>query len=673
MYGNRLGKWLGLLGVISGIAVMCMASGAHADDVLKLRTMASGSRMYAYWRFSNASRTIQSGDYIEYDVCISNNRAGLGGIEIYNTDGTYWRDQSGWADQNGYGGHPSANLSPVAFAKWYHRKLAVPTSMVGKTIEHWDVAADISNGYYYEIDSAMYNNIWVTHNNSMVLSAYADGSPSLNTQDFVTGLVSGSLLYGPDNWKPTKSQVATYLFYGLDCPWNNNPSQQLYHSHGETSTWTGYGSIGYYSPQNTDWWEAELQDMKLAGVDIALLQCQGYNPEIPDSWFDALTDHLVPALDRSGCGVKIALFDDTCTEVRDYNYCNGRGWSSTPSMPLTDTSTWWYFYDRKIKPFYQSIPQKYWATHNGLSLEQGGRPIITTWGDQWYTGVSTTATTMWQAIKDAFARDFKDANGNGIVPYLIHDKDWYDGGGTGHSCADSYTKWGAAYTGPTIYGANNYYVSEVGPGFDERLIVYPNGRVQDRGYGQWMIDCYNSTVNGRRLWDSNLIIEETWNEIWESTCIGRIVDYPAYGGGYMSETTYIDEFRNLIRSSLGLNNYDATFLQTWTIPTTVTRGSTQVTTSVRNDGQLQWPDTTNIKIGAWLENVNTGAMISGSEVRLGNIPSAIVPAQQFSRTWTVPSTWPTGTYNLRMDMVWDYSFWFNWQGDTMVKKQITIN
>jgi len=37
-----------------------------------------------------------------------------GGIDIINTDGTYFRSATGWQDQNGISGHPATNISALS-------------------------------------------------------------------------------------------------------------------------------------------------------------------------------------------------------------------------------------------------------------------------------------------------------------------------------------------------------------------------------------------------------------------------------------------------------------------------------------------------------------------------------------------------------------------------------
>ena len=97
------------------------------------------------------------------------------------------------------------------------------------------------------------------------------------------------------------------------------------------------------------------------------------------------------------------------------------------------------------------------------------------------------------------------------------------------------------------------------------------------------------------------------------------------------------------------------------------RDSTIVSTQVRNDGLLPWsPSAANpVRLGIYLEGV------AGTETR-GFLGSTVLTGQETTVTWTVPASWPTGTYTLRLDMVADGWTWFQWVGDRAVKKTITI-
>ncbi|MCX8053491.1 MAG: DUF5010 domain-containing protein [Armatimonadetes bacterium] len=530
----------------------------------------------------------------------------------------------------------------------------MPPSAVGKTISRWEVAVD---GFYgnQALLSCQYDNIVVTNGGQTVLVVYQEGAPDHIALDFKRGADSENLLYGPIR-KPN-TQVGAFLFYWYDAPNNNaNPNQMPYHPYGLIGDpWVGYNN-GYYSMRNQYWWEAEFQDMRLAGVDIAALICWGDHASV--------ASYAVPALDRSGCGIKIAMFDDTTSECCEWNVDQGRSYYPEPRMPLSNPANWTYFYDRKIKPFFQAIPQKYWATHNGASLENGGRPIIITYTMAWFNDVSTHGNALWQWVKDRFAADFKDANNNGIVPWLIHENSWFEHNAA--NVADGRYAWGAAIRYGLTYSHNSYRVTSIGPGYDDRLIRSP-GRFDDRYDGRRLVNSFN----WQGAFESDLIMFETWNELWEGTSVQRCKDYPRSTGGYFPETYYISLSRELVESSVGFRELDATFLRTWEIPTTFRRGSL-MTVKLRNDGFMPWVAGT-FSLGGRLLYSSTRQVVPNTERSLTVLSETVVSGSEVTVPVVIPTDWPSGSqYLLQLDMMYG-STWFSSSGDRPVTVPINLS
>ncbi len=107
-------------------------------------------------------------DSVEYDVILTSSVGGMGGIDIHDTDNTYWRDCNSttcgtWQDQNGLGGHPATDITSRALNTWYHRRLAVPqgaTSYVGKTIAYVDLVDESDTKS--QTATAYYDNVIVS-------------------------------------------------------------------------------------------------------------------------------------------------------------------------------------------------------------------------------------------------------------------------------------------------------------------------------------------------------------------------------------------------------------------------------------------------------------------------------------------------------------------------------
>jgi len=153
-----------------------------ADRAIKMsqKTDDQTGDKYYYRAISSQSFTFQAGDIIAYDVKLDTDDAQIGGIDIKNTDNTVFRDTA-WQDQNGITGTPFNDLRTKAFGKWYHRELAVPASMVGKTTATWMLAFE--NDSVSKVLQATYDNIIVKRDGNTVLTVYKSGQPSINVKE----------------------------------------------------------------------------------------------------------------------------------------------------------------------------------------------------------------------------------------------------------------------------------------------------------------------------------------------------------------------------------------------------------------------------------------------------------------------------------------------------------
>ncbi|MFQ3550004.1 MAG: DUF5010 domain-containing protein, partial [Armatimonadota bacterium] len=233
-------------------------------------------------------------------------------------------------------------------------------------------------------------------------------------------------------------RLATHFFYWYDAPNNNvNQSQMAFHPPGLSTPYNGT----YYSSLSIPWYEWQLADMKAAGVDIAAVVTWGERHQ-PNFFKQSVLSRMVTAIRNTNSPIKIACYDDTTSEVASWNADNGRGyvWSdSNDNLKLSCAAgnATWYFYDDKIKPFFQLIPRDLWATHNGLPVANGGRPIIFTYVSYYYKDL-WNAHNMWQAIKNAFYNDF------GVYPFLIPCWSWFNANSNMYNVADGMCIYGAA-------------------------------------------------------------------------------------------------------------------------------------------------------------------------------------------------------------------------------------
>ena len=157
---------------------------------------ASGAN-FEYWKTiggngatGNAPRALAAADLFEYDVYVTNNVDGVGGLDIKNSDGTYWRDCNAatcgtWQDQNALGGHPATSIAAQAFGKWYHRRLPIPqgaTTYVGKTISYVDLVDE--NNTNSLAATMYYDNVIITQ-----LKGACDGAGTCKRK---TGVACGA-------------------------------------------------------------------------------------------------------------------------------------------------------------------------------------------------------------------------------------------------------------------------------------------------------------------------------------------------------------------------------------------------------------------------------------------------------------------------------------------------
>lgn len=359
-------------------------------------------------------------------------------------------------------------------------------------------------------------------------------------------------------------QAGTFFFFWHDCPEHKCETDLVYAvPPGWTEPLTGDPDPHdgeYYSSLNRYWYLQEFKDMQLAGIDVVLPVSWGDNPS---PWFRTnVLQNLVEANRQLDSPLRIGLFDDTSSEVREYrdyadnhllDYSTDYG-PDGPPLNLQDDRSGFFFYDRKIRPFFEIIPQEMWATHNGRAIEEGGRPLIVVYTANDIIHLEK-AGALWSSIKTSFQRDFQDRNGQPITPWLVLDASWFsteamEGRPSLGAVVDGRFIWGAAISGLQVRDWYDYTVTSVGPGFDNGHLLWPEpGLVQPRnrnpageqgGPGtllRWALE----QIPPR----TDLLLVETWNELWEGTCVCR-ASYPPIGGPPVPEDFFMDLLRRYL-------------------------------------------------------------------------------------------------------------------------------
>jgi hypothetical protein len=143
------------------------ASSVAISDYIKVTyTMTqTGGNGYLYAFIPTEAYTVQTGDFLEYDIFLESNQPQIG-TDVHFANGAL-RD-AGVTDQNGINVHPSTDLRPYANNQWYRRRMPITNSTGGSTI---GVALSYIN-LVCEIDTAgtyvaYYKNLAITDGNGV--------------------------------------------------------------------------------------------------------------------------------------------------------------------------------------------------------------------------------------------------------------------------------------------------------------------------------------------------------------------------------------------------------------------------------------------------------------------------------------------------------------------------
>jgi hypothetical protein len=398
-------------------------------------------------------------------------------------------------------------------------------------------------------------------------------------------------------------QVGTYFFFWHNCPIQSCNQARIYAAPpgwneplpGDADSRDGL----YYSSRNVHWYLQELRDMRLAGIEIVLPVSWG-DSRLP--WFrTALLRNLVEANRQLDPPMRIGLFDDTTSEVREYrDFADNQrfdysGYSETGiPLDLSDPRGGFFFYDRKIRPFFQLVPQEMWATHDGRPVEEGGRPIIVVYTTEGVTHLEH-AGALWAGIKEAFQQDFRDYNGRPITPWVVLESTWFTEEALNATpslveVVDGQYVWGSALFGIQVRDWESYTVTSLGPGFDDRKYWSPQpGREQPRyqdpegntgdpgTFFQWNLD----QIPPR----TDLLLIETWNELYEGTNVSRAA-FPLMREQFVPEDFYMDLLRRALRAQ-GLWWAAQPLAPSWP-PQLIAQQDYRLTLLVQNTGTRTW-------------------------------------------------------------------------------------
>ena len=161
------------------------------------------------------------------------------------------------------------------------------------------------------------------------------------------------------------------------------------------------------------WWNAIVRQAVDARLGWVAAACWGQDTDADP----IMLDPLLRAIDASGGKLKVALFDDTTSEVLRKNRAKGRPWLTSPRFDLADLEGEGegglrYFYDEQWKRYFATVPDRY-------RLKINGRPVVFMWhgGSEWYANQSSFHALL-SALRAATIRDFD------TDPFVITEESW---------------------------------------------------------------------------------------------------------------------------------------------------------------------------------------------------------------------------------------------------------
>ncbi len=179
---------------------------------------------------------------------------------------------------------------------------------------------------------------------------------------------------------------------------------------------TAYLPTVVWDARRQAWWNEMIRQARAAGLGWVAAACWGEGTTADP----ALLRPLIAAIEASGGGMKVALFDDTTSEVLRKNEARRYGWTLDVPFDLADLDGRGegglaFFYDQQWKRFFATIPDRY-----RLKIE--GRPVVFMWHG--YSGGRPRYSheeqfhVLLARLRAATLRDF------GVDPFVIVEERW---------------------------------------------------------------------------------------------------------------------------------------------------------------------------------------------------------------------------------------------------------
>ncbi len=305
-------------------------------------------------------------------------------------------------------------------------------------------------------------------------------------------------------FKSSDRIVGTYYFYWYDAP----SKLHVINVENNTDALTDHPpTLDDFSYRSVTWHKKQLEDMMVAGIDLALPVFWGapseHSPKAALHWSLAGLKPLVEAREqllREGKNPpRIGLFYDTSS-------LQNNAWREHIDL-TTDYGKKWFY--ASIRDFFSTIPPKHWAMLDG-------KPIVLLYAAAFAKGYDQSFIDY---TKKHFAHDFA-----GRTPYIAPEAGWKIQG-------DSRVAWGGAL------GFKNPGIASLGPGYDHSAVPGRKPLIVLRRDGKFYEEQWQKFLSH----PSNFVMVETWNEYHEGT---DIAESKEYGRRYIDLTRkYVDLYK----------------------------------------------------------------------------------------------------------------------------------
>jgi hypothetical protein len=330
--------------------------------------------------------------------------------------------------------------------------------------------------------------------------------------------------------RKTARDVGAVMMFSFQCPGGVNCNMDSANTHGfgmlASDPTYGYGSdaTGFYTPTNEGFWVRELLDARYAGLQFVLPNVYGYDID-PSTGEVGRIEAALGAVDAQGGGMRMGLFNDTWAWGKP---AGGAAMNPAPSLADTEGAAQ-RIYAVQWKPFFQGISRAHWYTVNGA-------PVVYFYNAGTLTPASGTSAVVAR-MKQLFAADF------GVAPFVD-----VDHGYGAVASADAQFTWDTFNADPSTH-VDVTTTSTGGLTFANAMVKWD---ALDRDSPGAIADASTRMVKGPGILQgvlqstasANLLVLETWNDLFEGTGLTRNYDYYDQGAWLTP-----DAFMQAIRAS----------------------------------------------------------------------------------------------------------------------------